>query len=330
MFGTGLIKGLGVTLKHFVDTFKDDSDSVPSRYEGSKTLGNNRRIMDQPITQDGLLTIQYPEEKRLLPEAFRYIPMLIWDTARNEDRCTACGICAKVCPPQCIWIVRDSDENGKPVTRPSEFYIDAAVCMSCSFCVEFCPFDAIKMNHDYELAVYDRYPQLVYDLEELTVPVEYYAALWPRQYAQEEEKRRQEEAEKAAQEAAKAKAAEAKAAAKAAAPAPERAPQDAEALKKKAQERAAAAKAKATSSDGDGEDDAAARREALKKKAQERAASRSGDAVESATPAETPVAQAAEVGSAETVEVDSAQARREELKRKAQEKAKQRKADAEE
>lgn len=332
MFGTGLIKGLGVTLKHFVDTFKDDSDSVPSRYEGSKTLGNNRRIMDQPITQDGLLTIQYPEEKRLLPEAFRYIPMLIWDTARNEDRCTACGICAKVCPPQCIWIVRDSDENGKPVTRPSEFYIDAAVCMSCSFCVEFCPFDAIKMNHDYELAVYDRYPQLVYDLEELTVPVEYYAALWPRQYAQEEEKRRQEEAEKAAQEAAKAKAAEAKAAAKAAAPAPERAPQDAEALKKKAQERAAAAKAKATSSDGDGdgEDDAAARREALKKKAQERAASRSGDAVESANPAETPVAQAAEVGSAETVEVDSAQARREELKRKAQEKAKQRKADAEE
>ena len=330
MFGTGLIKGLGVTLKHFVDTFKDDSDSVPSRYEGSKTLGNNRRIMDQPITQDGLLTIQYPEEKRLLPEAFRYIPMLIWDTARNEDRCTACGICAKVCPPQCIWIVRDSDENGKPVTRPSEFYIDAAVCMSCSFCVEFCPFDAIKMNHDYELAVYDRYPQLVYDLEELTVPVEYYAALWPRQYAQEEEKRRQEEAEKAAQEAAKAKAAEAKAAAKAAAPAPERAPQDAEALKKKAQERAAAAKAKATSSDGDGEDDAAARREALKKKAQERAASRSGDAVESATPAETPVAQAAEVGSAETVEVDSAQARREELNRKAQEKAKQRKADAEE
>ena len=117
--------------------------------------------------------------------------MLIWDTQKNEDRCTACGICAKVCPPQCIWIVRDSDENGKPVTRPAEFYIDAAVCMSCSFCVEFCPFDAIKMNHDYELAVYDRYPQLVYDKEELTVPVEYYAALWPTQYAAEEEVRRQ-------------------------------------------------------------------------------------------------------------------------------------------
>jgi NADH-quinone oxidoreductase subunit I len=292
MFGTGLLKGLGVTLKHFVDSYKDDLSKTPSRYEGSINLGSNRRIMNQPIDQEGLLTIQYPEEKRLLPENFRYIPMLIWDTQRGEDRCTACGICAKVCPPQCIWIVRDSDEKGKPITRPSEFYIDAAVCMSCSFCVEFCPFDAIKMNHDYELAVYDRYPQLVYDIEELTVPVEYYAALWPRQYAQEEEKRRQEEEQKAAQEAAKAKAAAAKAAApKSAAPAPERSPADAEALKKKAQEgepvaetapvtqEVSTATVEPTNSAAV-EDPAKARMEELKRKAQERARQRKAESGE--------------------------------------------------
>ena len=204
MFGTGLLKGLGVTLKHALETFEDDRESVPDRYRGSIELGNNRRIIQQPIDQEGLLTIQYPEEKRLLPERFRYIPMLIWDSEKNEDRCTACGICAKVCPPQCIWIVRDSDESGKPVTRCSEFYIDAAVCMSCSFCVEFCPFDAIKMNHDYELAVYDRNPQLVYDMEELTVPLEYYAALWPTQYEEEQTRRREEEEKKRRQEEEKA------------------------------------------------------------------------------------------------------------------------------
>jgi NADH-quinone oxidoreductase subunit I len=206
MFGTGLLKGLGVTLKHFVGTYTDDRKDVPSRYEDSVMLGEGWRIIDQPIDQEGLLTIQYPEEKRLLPERFRFIPMLLWDTEKGEDRCTACGICAKVCPPQCIWIVRDADANGKPVTRPAEFYIDIAVCMSGSFCVEFCPFDAIKMNHDYELAVYDRYPQLVYDKEELTVPVEYYAALWPVQYAAEEEVRRKAEEEERAKAAAKAQA----------------------------------------------------------------------------------------------------------------------------
>jgi NADH-quinone oxidoreductase subunit I len=250
MFGTGLLKGLGVTLKHFTDTFTDDRKKVPSRYEDSIKLDDRRRIIEQPITQEGLLTIQYPEERRLLPERFRYIPMLLWDTEKGEDRCTACGICAKVCPPQCIWIVRDSDDKGKPVTRPAEFYIDTTVCMSCSFCTEFCPFDAIKMNHDYELATYDRYPHMVYDKAELTVPLEYYAALWPAQYAAEQEQRKREEEEAQRKEEEKKRAAEEKAKAKAAgvAPAadasgkPKRSPEELEALKKQAAAKAAAKK----------------------------------------------------------------------------------------
>jgi NADH-quinone oxidoreductase subunit I len=279
MFGSGLLKGLGITLKHAIDTFTDDRKEVPSRYVDSVKLDNQRRIIEQPVSQEGLLTIQYPEEKRLLPERFRYIPMLIWDTETNEDLCTACGICAKVCPPQCIWIVRDSDAAGKPVTRPAEFYIDAAVCMSCSFCVEFCPFDAIKMNHDYELAVYDRYPHLVYDKEELTVPVEYYAALWPTQYAAEEEARRKAKEEERAKAEAKAKAEADKATAAAAKP--QRSPEELQALKEQAAARAAAAKEKvatgAGSDNNSGGEDADAKRarlEELKRKAAEKAKQR--------------------------------------------------------
>ncbi len=282
MFGTGLLKGLGVTLKHALDTFEDDRESVPDRYRGSIELGNNRRVIKQPIDQEGLLTIQYPEEKRLLPERFRYIPMLIWDSEKQEDRCTACGICAKVCPPQCIWIVRDSDENGKPVTRCSDFYIDAAVCMSCSFCVEFCPFDAIKMNHDYELAVYDRYPHLVYDMAELTVPLEYYAALWPTQYEEEQARRKEEEEQKRKQDEEKAAKAAARAAAKSAAAADESAAKpkrSAAELQALAKERAAQRQAQGQAADGggSGDDEADAKRarmEELKRRAQERARQR--------------------------------------------------------
>jgi NADH-quinone oxidoreductase subunit I len=248
MFGTGLLKGMNVTLKRMLNTFTDDRSAMPSRYVDSIKLDDTRRVIQQkPDRQEGLLTIQYPEEKRLLPERFRYIPMLIWDTAKGEDRCTACGICAKVCPPQCIWIVRDIDSAGKPVARPAEFYIDAAVCMSCSFCTEFCPFDAIKMNHDFELAAYDRYPQLVYDKAELTVPVEYYAALWPSQYAEEEAVRRKAEEDERAKAEAKAKAEAEKAAAKAkAAEGGEAQPKRSlEELKAMAQQKAAAARGKA-------------------------------------------------------------------------------------
>jgi len=277
MFGTGLLKGLGITLKHAADTFRDDTQSVPSRYVDSRQLDKKRRIIEQPLDQEGLLTIQYPEEKRLLPERFRYIPMLIWDTENGEDRCTACGICAKVCPPQCIWIVRDSDENGRPVARPAEFYIDGAVCMSCSFCVEFCPFDAIKMNHDYELAVYDRYPHLVYDKAELTVPEEYYAALWPVQFAAEEEKRRQAEEEERRKAAEKERKAAEKAKAEADDAKPKRSPEEIKALKEQAAARAKARKeGEADGGDGSGEDEAArkARLEELKRKAAERAKQR--------------------------------------------------------
>jgi NADH-quinone oxidoreductase subunit I len=282
MFGTGLLKGLSVTLGHFTRTYNDDRKKVPSRYEDSIDLGDRRRVVHQPVDMEGLITIQYPEERRILPERFRYIPMLIWDTEKEEDLCTACGICAKVCPPQCIWIVRDSDEDGKPVTRPAEFFIDAAVCMSCGYCAEFCPFDAIKMNHDVELAVFDRYPQLVYDKAELTVPVEYYAALWPKQYEAEEKARAEAEAAEREKEEAKKKAAAEKA--KQGADKPKRTPEEIEAMKKKAAERAAAARAKAAGKDGGdanggdgaGEDADAkrARLEELKRKAAERAKQR--------------------------------------------------------
>jgi NADH-quinone oxidoreductase subunit I len=202
MFGIGVLKGLGVTLREFIGTYVDDMRRIPSRYAGG------RHEIDQRVAseQRGLFTIQYPEERQKLPERFRYIPMLIVDEQTGEDRCTACGICAKVCPPQCIWIVRGKDENGKPVTRPAEFYIDTTLCMNCGLCAEFCPFDAIKMNHDFEISGYRRMPDLVFDLEQLRVPESYYARICPTDWTAEQAAKAAKEAEKAAKAAPKAEA----------------------------------------------------------------------------------------------------------------------------
>lgn len=221
MIGWGIAKGLGVTLKHFAETYIEDFKYFFQKPD--KTIMDYR--MD-PHT-DGFYTMQYPEEKPHIPENFRFLPFLVtdyegpeFDLRSEQDRCTSCGICAKACPPQCIWIVRTTDESGKPIPQPKEFYIDTDICMNCGYCAEFCPFDAIIMDHEYALADYARDDETshIHDLDRLMKPASYYKRIRPTQYAlreqeriaAEEEKKRKAE-EKAKKLAAKKAAAAAKA-----------------------------------------------------------------------------------------------------------------------
>jgi NADH-quinone oxidoreductase subunit I len=64
--------------------------------------------------------------------------------------------------------------NGRPKPEPEEFYIDIDICMNCGYCAEFCPFDAIKMDHDYELASYDRTKSHIHDKARLSKPISYW------------------------------------------------------------------------------------------------------------------------------------------------------------
>jgi NADH-quinone oxidoreductase subunit I len=148
ILGTGILKGLGVTLRHFVETYVEDL-----RHFGFAP--EPKAVRRQNPKNRGLTTIEYPKEKMALPENFRYVPFLVEDTENEEIKCTSCGICAKVCPPQCIWIERTEDPVTKrPVPEPKDFFIDSTICMNCGYCAEFCPFDAIKMDINYELSYY--------------------------------------------------------------------------------------------------------------------------------------------------------------------------------
>ena len=200
MIGQGILNGLGVTLKHLIETYTVDRQAGKDRYYTEDGVR-------QRMTHDtkGIFTVNYPEERLPLAEAFRYVPFLVYDEEEGEQkvRCTACGICAKVCPSQCIWITRAEDpETGKPLKTPAEFAIDIDLCMNCGYCAEYCPFDAIKMDHDFELAGYERMEANIHRKERLLKPASYYAGIRPKSYAIEQ-KTKAEEAEKKAARRAK-------------------------------------------------------------------------------------------------------------------------------
>ena len=197
MYGKGILKGLSVTWKRFWDTYLDD---ISWLLRGKKRYNSAEGVAHRSSSKTrGIFTVQYPEERLLQPEESRYLPFLVYDEGaegKKEVRCTSCGICAKVCPPQCIWIVRSNDPNtGRPIPEPTEFYIDADICMNCGFCAEYCPFDAIIMDHDFELASLGR---SVYNMEKLLKPASYYKSIRPEQYERNEAERRAKEAAKAA------------------------------------------------------------------------------------------------------------------------------------
>ncbi len=141
----------------------------------------------QDVHTEGLFTVEYPDERLPVQERFRVLPVLIYDDDDGHVRCTCCNICAKVCPPQCIWMSQAHAPSGKPVLLPSEFTIDMDVCMNCGLCAEYCPFDAIKMDQNFELSNYERHQTHIYSMQDLLVSSAYYAQTHPEAWSSADE-----------------------------------------------------------------------------------------------------------------------------------------------
>jgi formate hydrogenlyase subunit 6/NADH:ubiquinone oxidoreductase subunit I len=121
--GLGLLKGLGVTLKHMLR---------PS------------------------VTKTYPHVHPDLPARTRGV------IALKEANCTVCYKCSRACPDWCIYIDAHKEVHepasggkGRSVKVLDRFAIDYSLCMYCGICVEVCPFDALFWSPEFEYAEYD-------------------------------------------------------------------------------------------------------------------------------------------------------------------------------
>ena len=112
--GSGLLKGMAVTIKHFF---------------GKKE------------------TVLYPEQKLPMTEAFRGGQLVL-----DLQKCISCKLCSMACPNQALELTVKIDENKK--RHMEAYIHKTGRCLYCGFCVESCPPKALSWDKNYELAYY--------------------------------------------------------------------------------------------------------------------------------------------------------------------------------
>lgn len=96
------------------------------------------------------ITIQYPEQRDVMPERSRGVVVLLSDKEDGSLNCTACELCMKVCPSAAIKIVAPRGEDKKK--KLEVFEIDFGFCCYCGLCEEACNFSALKLTGKYEFS----------------------------------------------------------------------------------------------------------------------------------------------------------------------------------
>lgn len=124
---TTVAKGLWVTLRYWLITYRADRKTFTERYE-------------------------YPELP--VPVAPRFRGFHRYDLTT----CIACDACAKACPVDCIYIGREriTNKEGKKGFKITSYVIDYTKCMFCAMCVDPCPTDSIFMGSNHDLSCYSR------------------------------------------------------------------------------------------------------------------------------------------------------------------------------
>jgi len=100
------------------------------------------------------VTRQYPAERREPVPGARGLHALVRNPLSGEAKCVGCGLCAAMCPSQCIHIyTSEGDDHKKVVDR---YEIEVLRCVFCALCVEACPYGAVALTEHFEYSGYTR------------------------------------------------------------------------------------------------------------------------------------------------------------------------------
>ena len=139
---------------------------LPALWGGLRVTG---RHFVRTFFRGKAVTMEYPEEKWVVPPGYRGAPYLVRDQ-ESRTKCVSCQLCEFVCPPKAIRITppgpQGSPEAGNVEKAPKEFEINMLRCIFCGFCQEVCPEEAIFLMKDYSLTGTSR-EEMIYNKEKL-------------------------------------------------------------------------------------------------------------------------------------------------------------------
>jgi NADH-quinone oxidoreductase subunit I len=131
------------------------------------------------------VTLEYPEERPVIPDGYRGVPTLVRDP-NGREKCVSCQLCEFVCPPKAIRITPGeipwNDPTAHVEKAPKEFEINMLRCIYCGLCEEVCPEEAIFLQDVFSTNGFSR-EEMVNNKEKLyelggTLPDKHYK--WDR------------------------------------------------------------------------------------------------------------------------------------------------------
>jgi NADH-quinone oxidoreductase chain I len=102
-----------------------------------------------------IITVQYPRQTLKMPARFRGHIELVLDPETGLSRCTACKLCERACPSECIF-VEGAKREGQKVKSVTDYMLNFTTCSLCGSCIEACPFDAIQFSKVYNVVGFSR------------------------------------------------------------------------------------------------------------------------------------------------------------------------------